>query len=619
MSDEQIEAKLAAYIDGALAPRERESVERLLADNPRHRRMVEEMKRAQGWLATLPRVKAPAELADGVDPGLERSALLGDDSAEDRGVLSRLLAPQMLALAATLVLLLSLVAAAIFLIPRDNRDELAGGSDPATPRAAQERPHPGEGGARPLAGGAEAAQGQNQSDDAAPEVAPTESGADQAFDADDRAGSGVEPDEVRDDAAERIDTSGSPVTKSRRNLLAQLDAVAEDAALLWADVESLPDASGLVAQFLTAAEAPIAGEQVQAADLPEFLRDRLADSIGQEVQIYIVDSMPRSQARSLLEDLVRVGRPVLVTSSDESAEGGPLAEGALVQTDAQGVERADSDLDGDVAQQALRIFPGDELSFVVTRAGDLPEEPTPGGPEIGRTTHFKLKVSNDGYVDLGEVGLGKTDVLGQELSALSELISARLAEDFSVQADIRVFHARRADIHNGRTQEQLEYLVVDREPVVPGTVLRIALSDGQIIDTVVGPDGYAAAGDIGDIEAGGLSVDEIQRNLRQRLATAKNLPRQENATPATRPEADGAAEPELSVINLSVRRHVDRPADAGGPLVIVLSTDTSGRGDWEGWGDEPAEADEPATRPAEAPAPDPATRPATGPAISPRR
>ena len=60
MPDDQIEAKLAAYIDGTLPPEEVGDLERHLAANPSQRRIVQQMMQARQWVATLPRVRAPS-------------------------------------------------------------------------------------------------------------------------------------------------------------------------------------------------------------------------------------------------------------------------------------------------------------------------------------------------------------------------------------------------------------------------------------------------------------------------------------------------------------------------------------------------------------------------------
>ncbi len=76
-NQEQIEARLAAYIDGELSAAERAEIEKHLAANPQHRKLIEELTGQRDMLLALPREKAPAELFETLQGQLERSVLLG--------------------------------------------------------------------------------------------------------------------------------------------------------------------------------------------------------------------------------------------------------------------------------------------------------------------------------------------------------------------------------------------------------------------------------------------------------------------------------------------------------------------------------------------------------------
>src|SRR5215213_7222467 len=75
---ENIEAKLAAYVDGELDEARRAEIERYLAGNPQHRKLIEELTVTRQYVRDLPRESAPADVADMLSQQLERAALLGD-------------------------------------------------------------------------------------------------------------------------------------------------------------------------------------------------------------------------------------------------------------------------------------------------------------------------------------------------------------------------------------------------------------------------------------------------------------------------------------------------------------------------------------------------------------
>lgn len=75
---EQIEAKLAAYVDGELDADGVADIEKHLEANPSHRKLLEELKRLRGMVQSLPHVSAPPDVAEMLQGQLERSVLLGD-------------------------------------------------------------------------------------------------------------------------------------------------------------------------------------------------------------------------------------------------------------------------------------------------------------------------------------------------------------------------------------------------------------------------------------------------------------------------------------------------------------------------------------------------------------
>ena len=75
---ENIEAKLAAYVDGELDAVERAEIEQYLTTNPEHRQLINELRTAKTYLQELPRAAAPSEVAEMISQQLERAALLGD-------------------------------------------------------------------------------------------------------------------------------------------------------------------------------------------------------------------------------------------------------------------------------------------------------------------------------------------------------------------------------------------------------------------------------------------------------------------------------------------------------------------------------------------------------------
>lgn len=76
---------LSAYLDGELAPQERQAVEWLLRDSAEARAGLEQLKAVREGLLALPRRCAPQDLASSISAELEREALLGELRPAGRG------------------------------------------------------------------------------------------------------------------------------------------------------------------------------------------------------------------------------------------------------------------------------------------------------------------------------------------------------------------------------------------------------------------------------------------------------------------------------------------------------------------------------------------------------
>src|SRR3982750_4298631 len=104
---EDIEAKLAAYVDGELDEAGRAEIEKHLAGNPQHAQLIAELTQQRELMRALPRETAPADVSEQINAQLERAVLLGDDAGDDAGVAGSIQMshwPQIRAIAAVLVL-----------------------------------------------------------------------------------------------------------------------------------------------------------------------------------------------------------------------------------------------------------------------------------------------------------------------------------------------------------------------------------------------------------------------------------------------------------------------------------------------------------------------------------
>jgi anti-sigma factor RsiW len=105
---EDNEAMLCAYIEGDLDAAGRAQIEKLLQDNPQHRKLLAELTAMRDLVRGLPRVKAPMDLGDSLRQRAERSMLLDGPGAvvPQRERMSRW--PQFFAIAAIFLLFASL-------------------------------------------------------------------------------------------------------------------------------------------------------------------------------------------------------------------------------------------------------------------------------------------------------------------------------------------------------------------------------------------------------------------------------------------------------------------------------------------------------------------------------
>lgn len=127
-SAEEIEAKLAAYVDGELSGAEKAEIERHLASNPGHAALIKDLMQQRVLIRRLPREDAPLDLTDNLQQQLEREVLLAGDVADEAslvvGRINRM--PQYLSIAAMLLLTAGVGTAVYLMLPsRHPHAELA--------------------------------------------------------------------------------------------------------------------------------------------------------------------------------------------------------------------------------------------------------------------------------------------------------------------------------------------------------------------------------------------------------------------------------------------------------------------------------------------------------------
>jgi hypothetical protein len=104
---DNIEAKLAAYIDGQLPESERAEIEKYLANNPQQAQVLRDLTHGRELLAGLEKASAPPEIMEAMQASLERAQLL-ERPVEEEASTGRGRWRQVFAIAAILVLAVGL-------------------------------------------------------------------------------------------------------------------------------------------------------------------------------------------------------------------------------------------------------------------------------------------------------------------------------------------------------------------------------------------------------------------------------------------------------------------------------------------------------------------------------
>src|SRR4051812_1827686 len=115
---EEIEAKLAAYVDGELTPAGRVEIETHLEANPSHRALLQDLVLHRNLLRSLPREKAPGDCTEGFQGQLERDILLGGNELNLARRRWRIqYSPQLLSAAAIIVVAVGLAVIVYSVLP----------------------------------------------------------------------------------------------------------------------------------------------------------------------------------------------------------------------------------------------------------------------------------------------------------------------------------------------------------------------------------------------------------------------------------------------------------------------------------------------------------------------
>lgn len=143
-SKENIQAKLAEYVEGTLDAEGRAEIEQHLADHPEHRRLMADFAEVRAVLRNLPRQPAPADLTDLLQGQLERAVLL-DDGFDGGGSLRIRRWPQVMAVAAIVLLAVGLGLVVYVTLPPEHPSgftiierEVPGEVGVAAPQATEE-------------------------------------------------------------------------------------------------------------------------------------------------------------------------------------------------------------------------------------------------------------------------------------------------------------------------------------------------------------------------------------------------------------------------------------------------------------------------------------------------
>ncbi|MEM7807243.1 MAG: hypothetical protein AAF561_03940 [Planctomycetota bacterium] len=571
MTDERIEADLAAYVDGVLDPAARGEIEQMLAGSPRYAKMVDEMRQAKSWLGDLPTVAPPPgqqQLADPTVARLEREALFAEAGAT--GV-RRLFTPGLLAIAATLIIAVTLAMTAYVLLPGDT----------SPPRQAREM-YSSDGGLN-----VSPPPELTFNEDPKPEVdSPVEQ---------------REPDPTPEPMPE-------PPTVARGDpagVIAPAERVDPGVIPPVASVPMVPDEAVLIAAATPEADAAarrVAGHL--AAEALEFqatrlgpLGERLAvdDQIARRLERAGVAALamegpvrvfelPRPMSRRDVSAVLRASTSnrtpsVAVYQKTFEPDGlGVRAEfrrGEAGGTDLRPPEPTDEEKA--LADAARRIFPNDRLNFYFRRSNpdrDLPVD-LPDDVEALMTAgrgRIEISVDADGFGDFSQLGLRRIDVLGEAPRDLQKQVSLALAEEYLVGLDFTVSTSFKADVPGGRTPAAIEFLRFDRNPFRLDDAVRVDFEDGRRVEGVVRPDGLVSLGDLGVMSALDRTPGELQREVIEQLPDAEVPPAVVNLSLRRASELDETAGEETSVLILLFE--VDEPEPTTLPTTVPASPAT---------------------------------------------
>ena len=120
-NQEQIEARLCDYIEGTVTEAERADIEKHLAANPQHRRLIDQLLKTRHLIRQLPRAKAPADVSETLQGQLERSILLGANPEEHQASSLRIGAWSRWGTLAAAACLMIALAGTIYLVLRNPR------------------------------------------------------------------------------------------------------------------------------------------------------------------------------------------------------------------------------------------------------------------------------------------------------------------------------------------------------------------------------------------------------------------------------------------------------------------------------------------------------------------
>ena len=588
MTDERIEAELAAYVDDALPADRRAAVERYLAGNERYRRMVEEMRQARSWLAGLPAVTPPGGpdawmAADPTVARLEREALFDDDD-EPAPVgwelwRDRLTSPHALGLAAALAVAATLGLAAWVLLP--NGEAGVATNPPPPPPVEVDDP-------------VERVPVVPVPDDPPPSRDPPPPPAVDVGPAVADAG-GDAGGEAADDATRPEPESPVPLPDVPERFVIVSAAVADPAGEAQA-----------VAGVLRREDAAATAKRDAFAELPAHVLElaaidpRLDGGGAGGVRAFVVvapDGLPPPRVSAVLSRLGGGSRPL---AAQDSAGPAPRRSGMRSAR----VADLESDFADDPAEDpaddpppaagqdeepppetdeaaARRVFPNDRLRLSLRRTHPLPPNLPAGlagalGDELAA---IDLAVDADGFLDLAPLALPRLDALGMTPAEVAAEVDRRLAREYLVGVDVTAATSRRSEVPGGRRAAALARLKLDRGPFSAGDAILIEFPSGLRLESLVGRAGRVTLGPVGEVEAGGRTPGVVQREVEARLAASPELA-------GLTLDAEGeAGVPAVS--NLTVRREAGgdaalAQADAEPVAVVVVLLDA---------------ADLPATRP----------------------